>query len=164
MGDTSTPLSEDFLRVLQDTEMRVRHSAHAHWAATNRLEAINRAATVSTLGGGFLISLLAALPVMFQSFYAPYATYVNVGLFALGGLVSVISVFQAVQRWGERSQAYQNAANAYSSLRRKLDILRLNLPASAGDLSAILEELRQLGEIAPAVPAHIWNAAIRKLK
>ncbi len=165
MGDTGdTAVSDDFMRILHETETRVRHSAHAHWAATNTLDALNRIATISTLVGGFLVSLLAALPVMFQAVYAPNASVVNVSLFVLGGLVSVISILQAVQRWGERSQAYQNAASAYSSLRRKLEILRLNLPASAGDLTGILEELRQLGETAPAVPEHIWNRAVRMLK
>ena len=165
MGETNdTPLSDDFMRILHETETRVRLSAHAHWAATNRLDTLNRVATITNLVGGFLVSLLAALPVMFQSVYTPNAAAVNISLFMLGGLVSVISILQAVQRWGERSQSYQIAASAYSSLRRKLEILRLNLPASAGDLAGVLEELRQLGETAPAVPEHIWNRAARALK
>ena len=165
MGEISdTAVTDDFMRILHETETRVRHSAHAHWAATNTLDALNRVATVSTLLGGFLVSLLAALPVMFTAFYQPNASVVNVSLFVLGGLVSVVSVLQAVQRWGERSQSYLNAANAYSSLRRKLEILRLNLPGSAPDLTGILEDLRQLGETAPAVPEHIWNRAVRALK
>ncbi len=161
---TSQGTSDDFMRILQETETRVRHSAHAHWTATNRFDTLNRVTTVLTLVGGFLVSLLAALPVMFQSLYAPHAATVNASLFILGGLVSVVSVLQAVQRWGERSQSHFNAASAYSSLRRKLEILRLNLPGSAGDLSAILEELLRLGETAPAVPEGLWRHAVRKLK
>lgn len=157
-------VSDDFLHILADTEMRVRHSAHAHWAATNRLDAINGAATVANLVGGFAVSLLAALPVMYQPLYAPHAAIVNGSLFVLGGFVSVVSILQAVQRWGERSQSHQNAASAYSSLRRKLEILRLNLPGSAGDLEAILSEVLRLGETAPAVPGHIWRKAVSKLK
>jgi len=157
-------VSDDFLHILADTEMRVRHSAHAHWAATNRFDAINDAATIANLVGGFAVSLLAALPVMFQQLYTPHAAIVNGSLFVLGGFVSVVSILQAVQRWGERSQSHQNAANAYSSLRRKLEMLRLNLPGSAGDLDGILAELLRLGETTPAVPGHIWRAAVRKLK
>jgi hypothetical protein len=160
----SGEVSDDFLRILAETEMRVRHSAHAHWAATNRLDAVNTLATISNLIGGFAVSLLAALPIMYQSLYAPHAAVVNASLFVLGGFVSVVSILQAVQRWGERSQSHLNAANAYSSLRRKLEILRLNLPGSAGGLEGILEDLLRLGETTPAVPGHIWRAAIRKLK
>jgi len=160
----SGEVSEDFLRILAETETRVRHSAHAHWAATNRMDAINGVATIANLVGGFAVSLLAALPVMYQSLYAPHATTVNGSLFVLGGFVSVVSILQAVQRWGERSQSHLNAANAYSSLRRKLEILRLNLPGSVEDLEPILEEVQRLGETTPAVPGHIWRAAVRKLK
>ncbi len=157
-------VSDDFLRILSETETRVRHSAHAHWAATNRLDALNRAATVVTLIGGFMVSLLAALPVMYQALYTPNATVVNGSLFVLGGLVSVLSILQAVQRWGERSQSHNNAANAYSSLRRKVEILRLNLPTSADDLTGVLEELLRLGETTPAVPEAIWKRAIRSVR
>ncbi len=45
---------------------------------------------------------------------------------------------QAVRRWGERSQNHLNAANAYTSLRRKLEIHRLNLPDSEAELTLIL--------------------------
>lgn len=157
-------VSADFLKVLSETEVRVRHSAHAHWAATNRFNALNDIATVTTLVGGFLVSLLAALPVMYQSLYTPNAATVNVSLFVLGGLVSVVSILQATQRWGERSQSHNNAANAYSSLRRELEILRLNLPDSAGDLTTILKELLRLGETTPAVPVAIWKRAVRSVK
>ena len=165
MGDTDTIIvTDDFMRILHETETRVRHSAHAHWAATNRFDTLNRMTTVATLIGGFLVSSLAALPVLYQSVYQPNATLINASLFALGGAVSLISILQAVQRWGERSQDHFNAANAYSSLRRKLEILRLNLPGSAGDLTEVLQELLHLGETTPAVPGEIWRKAVRKLK
>ncbi|HVZ29124.1 MAG TPA: hypothetical protein VG839_01940 [Asticcacaulis sp.] len=157
-------VSDDFLKILSETETRVRHSAHAHWAATNRFDTLNDLATATTLIGGFLVSLLAAIPVMYQALYTLHALAVNSGLFVLGGLVSAVSILQAVQRWGERTQSHNNAANAYSSLRRKLEILRLNLPDSAGDLTGILEELVRLGETTPAVPATIWRRAIRALR
>lgn len=157
----NSKVSDDFLRILSETETRVRHSAHAHWAATNRFDALNDAATVSTLIGGFLVSSLAAIPVLFQALYTANAVLVNGSLFALGGLVSIISILQAVQRWGERSQSHNNAANAYSSLRRKLEILRLNLPGSAPELTVLLDDLMRLGETAPAVPGGIWRSAIK---
>ena len=157
-------VSDDFQRILTETETRVRHSAHAHWAATNRLDTLNRIATLTNLVGGFLVSLLAALPVFYQALYSPNAMAINGGLFVLGGLVSVVSIVQAVQRWGERSQSHFNAASAYSSLRRKLEILRLNLPGSASDLTPLLEDLLRLGETVPAVPEGIWSRAIRSLK
>lgn len=160
----NSKVSDDFLRILSETELRVRHSAHAHWAATNRFDALNDIATVSTLIGGFLVSLLAALPVMYQSLYAPNAVLINGALFALGGLVSVVSILQAVQRWGERSQSHNNAANAYSSLRRKLEILRLNLPGSAPELTGILDELMRLGETSPAIPGSIWRRAVKAVR
>ncbi len=163
MGD-SDKVSDDFMRILHETETRVRHSAHAHWSATNRMDTLNRFSTASTLIGGFLVSLLAALPVLYKDLYLPHSDALNAALFVLGGGVSVISIMQAVQRWGERSQSHFNAANAYSSLRRKLEILRLNLPGSAPHLSVILEDLRQLGETAPAVPEGLWNKAIRAVK
>jgi len=164
MGDTAQTVSEDFLRILTDTEMRVRHSAHAHWTATNRFDTLNRLTTLATLIGGFLVSSLAALPVLYRSLYEPNAALINASLFVVGGLVSLVSIVQAVQRWGERSQSHFNAASAYSSLRRKLEILRLSLPASAPDLTAILQELLRLGETAPAVPEGLWRRAVRKLK
>lgn len=165
MGDIQhDTLTDDFMRILHETEIRVRHSAHAHWAATNRMDTLNRVTTIATLIGGFLVSTLAALPVLYKDFYTPHSDMLNAALFIIGGAVSVISVMQAVQRWGERSQSHFNAANAYSSLRRKLEILRLNLPGSAGQLSMILEDLRQLGETAPAVPEGLWRNAIKAAK
>ncbi|MFT4077150.1 MAG: hypothetical protein QM647_16605 [Asticcacaulis sp.] len=149
------------MRILHETETRVRHSAHAHWAATNRMDTLNRITTIATLVGGFMVSVLAALPVLYKNFYQPHSDVLNAGLFMLGGAVSVISILQAVQRWGERSQSHFNAASAYSSLRRKLEMLRLNLPESVPQLSVILEDLRQLGETAPAVPEGLWRKAVR---
>ena len=164
MGEFHETLTEDFMRILHETEIRVRHSAHAHWAATNRMDNLNRITTLSTLIGGFMVSVLAALPVLYKNFYTPHSDVLNAVLFILGGAVSVISVMQAVQRWGERSQSHFNAASAYSSLRRKLEILRLNLPGSSAQLSVILEDLRELGETAPAVPEGLWRKAIRVAK
>jgi hypothetical protein len=164
MTEPAQIVSDDFKRILGETEMRVRHSAHAHWTATNRFDTLNRLTTLATLIGGFLVSSLAALPVLYRPLYEPNAPLINASLFVLGGLVSLASVVQAVQRWGERSQSHFNAASAYSSLRRKLEILRLNLPGSAPDLAAILEQLLHLGETAPAVPEGLWKRAVRKLK
>lgn len=165
MGDPhDTVVTDDFMRILHETETRVRHSAHAHWAATNRFDMLNQLTTIATLIGGFLVSLLAALPVLYQAVYQPHSTLINSAIFVLGGTVSLLSILQAVQRWGERSQNHFNAANAYSSLRRKLEILRLNLPGSAGDLTGVLQELLHLGETTPAVPGGMWRAAVRKLK
>ena len=164
MGDIQETLTDDFMRILHETETRVRHSAHAHWAATNRMDNLNRLTTLSTLIGGFMVSVLAALPVLYKDFYTPHSDVLNAVLFILGGAVSVISVMQAVQRWGERSQSHFNAASAYSSLRRKLEILRLKLPGSSAQLSMILEDLRELGETAPAVPEGLWRKAIRVAK
>lgn len=164
MGNSHETLSDDFMRILHETETRVRHSAHAHWAATNRMDTLNRVTTIATLIGGFMVSTLAALPVLYKEFYQPHSDVLNAGLFVIGGAVSVISVMQAVQRWGERSQSHFNAASAYSSLRRKLEILRLNLPGSSAQLSVILEDLRQLGEIAPPVPEGLWRKAVKAAK
>jgi hypothetical protein len=154
----------DFLRILAETETRVRHAAHAHWTATNRFEAWGRWTTFTTLIGGFLISSVAAVPVLFKGFYSANADLINISLFGLGGLVSIISVLQSVQRWSERSQAHFYAANDYSALRRELEVLRLELPASAARLAPLIERLRLLGEDAPAVPDNLWKAAIARLK
>jgi hypothetical protein len=154
----------DFMRILGETEVRVRHSAHAHWAATNRFETLARWSTFTTLIGGFLVSSIAAVPVLFEHYYMANADAINIGLFALGGVVSIISILQAVQRWSERSQANFTAANAYSSLRRELEILRLELPGSAERLPPLLERLRILGEDAPVVPENLWNSAVKTQK
>lgn len=157
-------VTDDFMRILAETETRVRHAAHAHWAATNRFEAWARWTTFATLIGGFLVSSLAAVPVLFNAFYVAHADVMNIGLFILGGLVSIISILQAVQRWSERSQSHFFAANDYSSLRRELEVLRLELPESAGRLPPLIERLRILGEDAPAVPDNLWKSAIAKLR
>lgn len=162
--DTDAVLSADFMRILSETETRVRHSAHAHWLATNRFEAWARWTTFLTLIGGFLISSLSALPVLFKDFYVAHSESANIALFALGGFVSVISILQAVQRWSERSQLHSFSANAYSSLRRELEILRLNLPESQNELTALLERLRILGEDAPPVPGHLYREAVAGIK
>ena len=93
------------MRILHETETRVRHSAHAHWAATNRMDTLNRVTTIATLIGGFMVSTLAALPVLYKDFYQPHSDVLNAGLFVIGGAVSVISVMQAVQRWANAHKA-----------------------------------------------------------
>ncbi len=160
MSDDHT-VSDDFLRILRETEHRVRRSCHGHWASTNRLETVNRVATIVTLVGGFLVSVLAALPVLFDNLYKPHAVIISGAIFILGGLVSTVSILQAVQRWGERSQNHLNAANAYETMRRKLEILRLNLPGSAPELSVIINDLILIGETEPPVPENLWRKATK---
>ncbi len=95
----------------------------------------------------------------FPAIFHGYETAVSIGMFVLGSLVSTMSVLLAVMRWPERAQAHLNAANAFSTLRRKVEILRLGLPDSRSDLPRIVSKLANLSELSPAVPNSIWNIA-----
>ena len=152
-----------FEKLLQETETRVRHSAHAHWMTTNRLDDVNRFVTMTTLVNGVLISIISALPYVYRSLYETYRDHTTTVLFLLGTVISISSVLQVSERWGERAQAHHHAAQAYSTLRRDLEILRLNLPKSRDQLSDILQLLKQLGESSPAVPASLWKKAVKSL-
>ncbi|MDC7675361.1 SLATT domain-containing protein [Asticcacaulis machinosus] len=151
----------EFTRILRETQTRISHSQHAHWEATQTFESLARTLMLFNLIGGFVVSLLAAMPIVVPNLYETHKDAVSILLFALGGLVSVTSILQASLRWSERSQQHLNAANAYTSLRRQLEIVTLQSRTEAG-LSDLIAKLADLSETAPAVPQNIWNRAIKK--
>lgn len=64
----------------------------------------------------------------------------------------------------ERAQSHMIAAHAYSTIRRKLEIIRLGLPDTAADLKVIIRQLSALSETTPVVPIKIWKRAVREEK
>ena len=150
-----------FDRILEDTDWRIQDSQAAHWSAHDILDDLGRATMLATLLGGAFISTASAITLAFPAILRGSETAVSVSMFLLGSLVSTLSVLLAVMRWPERAQAHLNAANAYSTLRRKVEILRLGLPDSQAELPSIVSELAHLSELSPAVPINIWNRAVR---
>lgn len=156
--------SADLPRILSETERRIKTSARAHWETTNRLENCGRWVTSLTIGGGFAVSLLGAVPIVTPGIYAPHAQWINLAIFALAGATSILSTFQAVFRWSERGQAHRIAASQYTNARRKLEILLLKVPINTDDLSELLDYLTQLSDTTPSVPEPIWLRATAYIK
>jgi hypothetical protein len=150
----------DLDRILGDTERRIRDSQAAHWSAHDVFDELGRGTMLATLMGGAFISTASAITLAFPAIFRGYETAVAIGMFLLGSLVSTLSVLLAVMRWPERAQAHLNAANAYSTLRRRVEILRLGLPESQADLPRLVARLANLSELSPAVPAKIWTRAV----
>ncbi|OYW79778.1 MAG: hypothetical protein B7Z26_07500 [Asticcacaulis sp. 32-58-5] len=162
MDSVTTGTEADFTRILRETQTRISHSQHAHWEDAQIFESLARILMLFNLIGGFVVSVLAALPVAFDHFYEANMDAVSLSLFGLGALVSVTSILQASLRWSERSQQHLAAANAYTSLRRQLEILCLNRPHSDARLSELIQKLADLSETAPAVPQNIWDRAVAR--
>ncbi|ESQ76302.1 hypothetical protein ABAC402_05355 [Asticcacaulis sp. AC402] len=156
-------MSDDFYRILRDTDLRIKTSARAHWNTTNILESYARVTTFLVITGGGLVSLVVAIPIAFEEVYAGYNLMINLSIFFLGGLTSIISTFQAIFRWTERAQSHRIAASHYTNARRRLEMMELNLPGSVEELTHILEELTRLSDITPSVPEPIWRKAFRSV-
>lgn len=157
-------MSAEIPRIIEETERRIKVSARAHWVTTNRFETLSRLFTFVSITGGFIVSLLAALPIVFAKFYTAYGTEIALSIFVLGTSVSVVSTLQAIFRWSERSQDHRHAATGYTNARRQLEILRLKETLSPDDVTELLQDLSRLSDLTPSVPEAIWKAAQRDLK
>jgi len=156
--------SEDLPRILKETERRIKTGALGHWLATNTLESFANWFTSLTLGGGLLLSLLAAVPVVLPAVYGQYGTGINVGIFILAGLTSVLSVFQTVFRWSERAQIHRSAASHYTNARRQLEVLLIRVPCDLEALELLLEHLTHLSDTTPSVPGGLWKKAVTSIR
>lgn len=165
MERTPQQQEAEFLTILQATEHRIKKAQYAQWFAKNVFDRCSLIATMINVIGGTLISGLSAFlltPEAGKSDNVDF--YLKLVLLVAGGLVSGGSFLQSVQKWSERAQGHFTAANAYSSLRRELEVLRLGLPATEALLQDIIAKLRHLSELAPAVPDSIWHSAQRALE
>ncbi len=159
------PLPPNFNEILASTEQRVRNAQFAHWRATNTFYALARTMTLIATLGGVAVSMLGALPLILKKdIYQAYEDWVGAALFVCGVGVSAVSILLAIMRWSERAESHQTAANAYSSLRRQLEVLRLGLPESAAGLNGFILQLARLSELSPAVPKTIWDKAMAENK
>ena len=164
MDDTADKTGSDFVSILIATEHRIKKSQYAQWYAKNVFDRWALRTTVVNVVGGTIISVVSAFLLAPEiAKHELLTSWMKVILLFTGGGVSAISIVQSVQRWSERAQSHFIAANAYSSLRRELEVLRLGLPASAGGLERIIGKLQNLSEISPAVPDGIWRKATRQL-
>ncbi|MCR6659807.1 MAG: SLATT domain-containing protein [Asticcacaulis sp.] len=155
----------EFLTILLATEHRVKKAQYAQWYAKNVFDRYALATTIINVAGGTLISVFSAFLLSPNAGRSDNLDLcVKVALLVAGGLVSGISFLQSVQKWSERAQGHFTAANAYSSLRRELEVLRLGLPATESGLRDIITKLRHLSELAPPVPDVIWRRAQRALE
>jgi len=152
-------MDEEIIRIIAETEYRIKVSARGHWLTTNIFETYDRLFTFATIVGGFVVSLLAAIPFAFGHIYELYNEAFNLSIFVLGSSVSITSTLQAIFRWGERSQAHRNAAANYTNARRQLQILRLKSPISVEDVTELLLDLSRYGDSTPSVPEYIWKRA-----
>ncbi len=161
MGENS-----EFSRILDDTEFRIKKSQYAHWRARDVLDAYALWSTVANVAGGAVVSAVSATLITPGAPNALFGVDFKLVLLCAGAGVSVVSILQSVLKWSERAQSHFLAANAYSSLRREIEVLRL-AAADGGDATAQLEviilKLRDLSETAPPVPAGLWNRAVRGL-
>lgn len=152
--------AQDLPRILKETERRIKTGALGHWLATNTLESFASWFTTLTLGGGFLVSLLAAIPIVLPDVYGRYENEINLAIFGLAGLTSILSVFQTVFRWSERAQLHRVAASHYTNARRQLEVLLIRLPYDIEALEGLLDHLTHLSDTTPSVPAGLWKKAV----
>lgn len=153
--------AEDLPRILKETERRIKTGALGHWLATNTLTNFANWFTTLTLGGGFLTSLLAAIPIVLPAIYGRYETEINLGIFALAGLTSILSVFQTTFRWSERAQIHRAAASHYTNARRQLEVLLIRTPCDLEALEVLLGHLTHLSDTTPSIPPGLWRKALK---
>ncbi|UDF05440.1 hypothetical protein [Asticcacaulis sp. AND118] len=162
MTDATPTTTDAFETLLTATETRVKHSQHAHWYATNVFDRLARWTTIANILGGALVSVLSTAIFAFEELLKAYNDSVVLLLFLAGAGVSIVSILQSVMRWSERSQSHFIAANAYSSLRRELEILRLNAVRDPAALQTVIQKLANISEVSPAVPQSLWQRAWRQ--
>ncbi len=153
--------AEDLPRILKETERRIKRGALGHWLATNTLSSFANWFTTLTLMGGFLVSVLAAIPIVLPEVYSQYETPINLAIFILASLTSILSVFQTVFRWSERAQVHRSAASHYTNARRQLEVLLIHVPYDVDELEDLLVHLTHLSDTTPSVPTGIWKQAVR---
>ena len=156
--------NSEFSRILEDTELRVRRSQYAHWKAHDVFETYALRSTVANVAGGAVVSAISATLITPGAPAALFGVDFKLVLLLAGLVVSVVSILQSVLKWSERAQSHFLAANAYSSLRRDIEVLRLSAAGGADtthQLEAIIVKLRNLSESAPAVPIGLWKRAVK---
>jgi hypothetical protein len=156
--------ADDLPRILKETERRIKTGALGHWLATNTLESFANWFTTLTLSGGFLVSLLAAIPIVLPAVYNHYEIGINLGIFILAGLTSILSVFQTVFRWSERAQVHRSAASHYTNARRQLEVLLIRTPCDLEALEVLLGHLTHLSDTTPSVPSGLWKKAVHSIR
>jgi len=156
--------AEDLPRILKETERRIKTGALGHWLATNTLSSFANWFTTLTLGGGFLVSVLAAIPIVLPAVYSQYETPINLAIFILASLTSILSVFQTVFRWSERAQVHRSAASHYTNARRQLEVLLIHVPYDIDELEDLLVHLTHLSDTTPSVPTGIWRKAVAEIR
>ena len=153
----------EFKRLIRETERRIRVADRAHWLTVNAFETSDRIFTFITIGGGFVVSVLATIPIAFASVYAARPVLINLALFGLGSFTSIAATFQAIFRWGERARDHRVAAGHYTNARRQLEILQLSDTLSPDALQTLLSELNLFSDTTPSVPEAIWKLAKREV-
>lgn len=161
---TNRTEAEDLPRILKETERRIKTGALGHWLATNTLSSFANWFTTLTLGGGFLVSVLAAIPIVLPAVYSQYETPINLAIFILASLTSILSVFQTVFRWSERAQVHRSAASHYTNARRQLEVLLIHVPYDIDELEDLLVHLTHLSDTTPSVPTGIWRKAVAEIR
>ncbi len=156
--------AKDLPRVLIETERRIKTSALAHWRSTNTLENYARWFTCLTIAGGFVVSILGAVPIVTPDIYRTYASAINLSLFVFASTTSILSIFQTIFRWSERAQAHRIAASQYTNARCKLEVLLIRLPYDLEALEDLLHDLTHLSDTTPSVPTNLWTKAVKEIK
>jgi len=156
-------INEDYKAILESTERRILISARGHWLATNRFESLDRQFTFFSIMAGFLVSLLAVMPITYRDLFAVVRDEISLSIFVFGAMASVLSTLQAIFRWGSRAQSHSQAATDYTNARRQLEILKLEKPSDPAALSDLLRDLSRLSDLTPTVPEHIWAKATAQI-
>jgi hypothetical protein len=157
-------VENDYDAILKSTERRILISARGHWLATNRFESLDRQFTFFSIMAGFLVSLLAVMPITYKEMFSSMRDEISLGIFVFGATASVLSTLQAIFRWGSRAQSHSQAATDYTNARRQLEILKLEKPRDAEALSDLLRDLSRLSDLTPTVPERIWSKATAQIK
>ena len=146
--------------LLQEWERRCRVNTDTHAWAERRLDRLNAACAVISVGS------MVALGVIASGFDLTKGStrYLVVALSVVAALVTVVAT---VRNYGLEAAAHRNASRQYGALRREIEAISVEWQDRPDQIKSHIDEIRRrwdwVADIAPNAPRRVRERAENKL-
>jgi hypothetical protein len=140
-------------RELEAVRLRVDRNSHGHIRQALRLQRLNDLATFATAIGGIAAMALSAA-FLGNSISDQWAA---LSLAFVSGIITLISVMQAIWRPGERARRHQDWSLKFSEIENDCRLVQCGVRAKS--LEQILAEVELVYEQVDLIPERVWNGA-----